>query len=66
MGPERARRVVFFGDRFPPRGARADEDLRARALSRLRDRVAALDGRLRVDSPPRGGPTTIIAELPCV
>ncbi|MFI8812559.1 MULTISPECIES: sensor histidine kinase [unclassified Streptomyces] len=27
--PERARRVVFFGDRFPPRGARADEDLRA-------------------------------------
>ncbi|WKX70131.1 sensor histidine kinase [Streptomyces sp. XD-27] len=30
----------------------------------LRRRVAALDGHLRVDSPP-GGPTTITAELPC-
>ncbi|OMI38032.1 two-component system sensor kinase, partial [Streptomyces sparsogenes DSM 40356] len=27
-------------------------------------RVAGLDGRLRVASPP-GGPTTISAELPC-
>ncbi|MGK5630605.1 sensor histidine kinase [Streptomyces sp. URMC 123] len=33
-------------------------------LSGLRSRVAALDGVLRVDSPP-GGPTTIAAELPC-
>ncbi|WP_329423754.1 histidine kinase [Streptosporangium sp. NBC_01495] len=33
-------------------------------LSGLARRVAALDGRLRVDSPP-GGPTTITAELPC-
>ncbi|MEU8379326.1 histidine kinase [Streptosporangium sp. NPDC048865] len=33
-------------------------------LSGLSGRVAALDGRLRVDSPP-GGPTTITAELPC-
>ncbi|MFG2137571.1 sensor histidine kinase [Streptomyces sp. NPDC048650] len=30
----------------------------------LARRVAALDGRFRVDSPP-GGPTTITAELPC-
>ncbi|MBO8187049.1 sensor histidine kinase [Streptomyces sp. DW4-2] len=34
-------------------------------LSGLRGRVAALDGALRIDSPP-GGPTTITAELPCV
>lgn len=33
-------------------------------LSGLARRVAALDGRLGVDSPP-GGPTTITAELPC-
>jgi signal transduction histidine kinase len=33
-------------------------------LSGLARRVAALDGRFRVDSPP-GGPTTISAELPC-
>ncbi|MEU3168024.1 histidine kinase [Streptosporangium sp. NPDC006930] len=33
-------------------------------LSGLARRVAALDGRFRVDSPP-GGPTTIIAEIPC-
>lgn len=30
----------------------------------LAQRVAAIDGTLRVDSPP-GGPTTITAELPC-
>ncbi|HLL67572.1 MAG TPA: sensor histidine kinase [Micromonosporaceae bacterium] len=30
----------------------------------LAQRLAALDGRLHVDSPP-GGPTTITAELPC-
>ncbi|MEU8276183.1 sensor histidine kinase [Microbispora bryophytorum] len=33
-------------------------------LSGLARRVAALDGRFRVDSPP-GGPTTVSAELPC-
>lgn len=33
-------------------------------LSGLARRLAALDGRLHVDSPP-GGPTTITAELPC-
>jgi len=33
-------------------------------LSGLALRVAALDGRLTVDSPP-GGPTVIGAELPC-
>nr|WP_229840248.1 histidine kinase [Streptomyces roseolilacinus] len=33
-------------------------------LSGLRGRVAALDGSLRIDSPP-GGPTTVTAELPC-
>ena len=31
----------------------------------LKDRVAALDGRLTVQS-PRGGPTRIRAEIPCV
>ncbi|MFI0828782.1 sensor histidine kinase [Streptomyces roseolus] len=34
-------------------------------LTGLRGRVAALDGVLRIDS-PLGGPTTIVAELPCV
>ncbi|MDK0518072.1 sensor histidine kinase [Streptomyces sp. ML-6] len=34
-------------------------------LAGLRGRVNALDGRLSVDS-PSGGPTTIVAELPCV
>lgn len=33
-------------------------------LSGLARRVAALDGRFQVDS-PAGGPTTIVAELPC-
>ncbi len=33
-------------------------------LTGLRHRVEALDGNLRVTSPP-GGPTTIYAELPC-
>ncbi|MEW2144689.1 histidine kinase [Micromonospora vinacea] len=35
-----------------------------RGLSGLARRVAALDGRLRVTS-PTGGPTTVLAELPC-
>jgi signal transduction histidine kinase len=34
-------------------------------LTGLRDRVAALDGRLRISSPV-GGPTWIRAEIPCV
>jgi signal transduction histidine kinase len=33
-------------------------------LSGLSRRAAALDGRLTVDSPP-GGPTTVLAVLPC-
>ena len=33
-------------------------------LSGLRDRVTAIDGRLRIAS-PEGGPTMIVAELPC-
>jgi signal transduction histidine kinase len=33
-------------------------------LSGLARRVAALDGRFRVQSPP-GGPTVVVAELPC-
>jgi signal transduction histidine kinase len=33
-------------------------------LTGLRQRAEALDGRLKVESPP-GGPTTIRAELPC-
>jgi signal transduction histidine kinase len=33
-------------------------------LSGLRDRVTAIDGRLRIAS-PAGGPTMIVAELPC-
>ncbi|MFC4585035.1 sensor histidine kinase [Sphaerisporangium corydalis] len=33
-------------------------------LSGLARRVAALDGRFRLDS-PAGGPTTVVAELPC-
>ncbi|MFB7668917.1 sensor histidine kinase [Kitasatospora sp. NPDC056138] len=33
-------------------------------LAGLARRIAALDGRLTVDSPP-GGPTRVVAELPC-
>ncbi|MGQ5261275.1 sensor histidine kinase [Micromonospora sp. ZYX-F-536] len=39
-------------------------DPAGRGLSGLTRRVAALDGRLRVASPV-GGPTTVLAELPC-
>ncbi|WP_419999183.1 sensor histidine kinase [Streptomyces boninensis] len=39
-------------------------DPAAGGLTGLARRVAALDGRFAVDSPP-GGPTTITAELPC-
>jgi signal transduction histidine kinase len=34
-------------------------------LAGLVDRLAAVDGALVVDSPP-GGPTRIIADIPCV
>jgi signal transduction histidine kinase len=33
-------------------------------LEGLRKRVAALDGRFAVSSPP-GGPTVVTAEIPC-
>ena len=33
-------------------------------LAGLADRVAAVEGTLRLAS-PRGGPTTLLAELPC-
>ncbi|QXC62179.1 sensor domain-containing protein [Aquihabitans sp. G128] len=39
-------------------------DLSGSGLVGLRDRVQAVDGWLQVLSPP-GGPTTILAELPC-
>jgi signal transduction histidine kinase len=39
-------------------------DGRGSGLAGLEQRVRALDGTLRVDSPP-GGPTTVSAELPC-
>ena len=41
----------------------ADDSLGS-GLRGLADRVEALDGRLRVTS-PRGGGTTVTAELPC-
>ncbi|MFI8438505.1 sensor histidine kinase [Streptomyces sp. NPDC079020] len=44
---------------------RGGADPAGSGLTGLHSRVAALDGRLSIDSPP-GGPTTIIAELPCV
>ncbi|MFF8811821.1 histidine kinase [Streptomyces pactum] len=42
---------------------RGGADPAGSGLLGLARRVAALDGRLRVDSPP-GGPTTVLAELP--
>lgn len=33
-------------------------------LAGLRDRVRAVDGALTIDSAP-GGPTVIVAEIPC-
>ncbi|MFD5768637.1 sensor histidine kinase [Streptomyces sp. NPDC127049] len=44
---------------------RGGADPAGSGLTGLRGRVAALDGVLRVES-PLGGPTTIVAELPCV
>jgi signal transduction histidine kinase len=37
---------------------------KGRGLAGLADRVRAVDGELTIDSPP-GGPTVIIAEVPC-
>ncbi|WP_405786596.1 histidine kinase [Streptomyces sp. NBC_00029] len=44
---------------------RGGADPAGSGLTGLRGRVCALDGVLRIDS-PLGGPTTIVAELPCV
>ncbi|MFF4264603.1 sensor histidine kinase [Streptomyces virginiae] len=44
---------------------RGGADPAGSGLTGLRGRVSALDGVLRIDS-PLGGPTTIVAELPCV
>ncbi|ALO11452.1 Histidine kinase [Streptomyces venezuelae] len=43
---------------------RGGADPAGSGLTGLRSRIAALDGVLRVDS-PLGGPTTLVAELPC-
>ena len=40
------------------------DEARGTGLAGMRRRVAALDGRVTVSSPP-GGPTTVRAELPC-
>jgi signal transduction histidine kinase len=45
-------------------GAGGADPARGSGLRGLADRVAAVDGRLNVTSPP-GGPTMIRAELPC-
>jgi signal transduction histidine kinase len=45
-------------------GAGGADPARGSGLRGLADRVAAVDGRLAVTSPP-GGPTVIRAELPC-
>ena len=45
-------------------GVGGADDTRGSGLRGLADRVEALDGRLRVTSPPGGG-TTVSAELPC-
>jgi signal transduction histidine kinase len=44
---------------------RGGADTAGEGFTGLRQRVAALDGTLRVES-PEGGPTTVRAELPCV
>ncbi|GLW74023.1 histidine kinase [Kitasatospora phosalacinea] len=50
------------GGAAPDPGAAADAAAGS-GLAGLAERLAAVDGRLRVDSPP-GGPTTVTAELP--
>lgn len=56
QGPLLTLRIVDDG--------RGGADPGGSGLTGLRSRVAALDGVLRVDS-PLGGPTTLVAELPC-
>ena len=46
-------------------GVGGADDGNGSGLRGLADRVEALDGRLRVSSPPGAG-TVITAELPCV
>ena len=48
----------------PTTGSVAPTRIAAPAWAGLRDRVEALDGRLRVVSPSEGG-TSVIAEMPC-
>jgi signal transduction histidine kinase len=43
---------------------RGGADAAGRGLTGLRQRVGALDGTLRIESPP-GGPTIVRADLPC-
>ncbi|MEU6257159.1 histidine kinase [Streptomyces sp. NPDC047043] len=45
-------------------GVGGADPVRGTGLRGLEDRVGALDGRLRVDSPPGAG-TRLVAELPC-
>ena len=52
--------LVVIGDN----GVGGADPARGSGLAGLADRVAALDGRLIVSSPPQG-PTRIIGELPC-
>jgi signal transduction histidine kinase len=42
----------------------ADIAIGGTGLAGLADRLSAVDGRITVDSPP-GGPTVLVAELPC-
>ena len=50
--------------RSPTTASAAPTPSRGSGLRGLADRVEALDGRLRVDSPPGAG-TLVRAELPC-
>jgi signal transduction histidine kinase len=67
-GPARVTMTIRrYGDVLDVRVAddgRGGADPGGNGLTGLRRRVEALDGRLEVTS-PRGGPTTIHAELPC-
>lgn len=58
----------IFGDRLllevTDNGSGGADPAKGTGLSGLRDRAAALDGELRIDS-PTGGSTRIRAELPC-
>ncbi|MFB4315215.1 histidine kinase [Actinomadura sp. 21ATH] len=45
-------------------GTGGADEARGTGITGIRRRVAALDGTVRLDSPP-GGPTTLAVELPC-